>query len=59
MLIDATPPISSEYANSFAPVPEDTFVWTIVPVVPVVPPVITSGAAKTLVWVESLLITSR
>ena len=58
ILIDSTPPILSEYANSFAPVPEDTFVCTIVPVVDVVPPVISSFTWKTPVLVESLLITS-
>ena len=58
MFNEPTPPISSEYANSFAPVPEETFCCTIVPVVLVVPPVITSFTWKTPVLVESLLITS-
>ena len=42
MLIEPTPPISSEYASSFAPVPLETFICVAVFAVEEVPPVITS-----------------
>ena len=44
MLIEPTPPISSEYASSFAPVPLDTLIKSAVLAVPLVPPVISSPA---------------